>query len=96
MDSAEAAHRGGITRFAALAGVIAAAVLVALLLFSSSDSYTLKARFINAGQLVKGNLVELGGVQIGKVTDFEVTDTARPRSSSRSTTTTRRCPPDRA
>jgi len=75
MDSATAAHRGGITRFAALAGVIAAAVLVALLLFGSSESYTVKARFINAGQLVKGNLVELGGVQIGEVTDFEVTDT---------------------
>jgi phospholipid/cholesterol/gamma-HCH transport system substrate-binding protein len=74
MDSAAAAQRGGITRFAALAAVIAVAVLVALLLFGSSDSYTLKARFINAGQLVKGNLVELGGVQIGQVTDFEVTE----------------------
>ena len=74
MDSATAAHRAGITRFAALAAVIAAAVLVALLLFGGGDSYTLKARFINAGQLVKGNLVELGGVQIGQVTGFEVTD----------------------
>ena len=44
--------------------VIAAAVLVALLLFGSGgDTYTLKARFINAGQLVKGNLVEVGGVE---------------------------------
>jgi phospholipid/cholesterol/gamma-HCH transport system substrate-binding protein len=74
MDSADAAHRGGITRLAAIAAVIAAAVIVGLLLFGSGDSYTLKARFINAGQLVKGNLVELGGVQIGKVTDFEVTE----------------------
>ena len=49
-------------------------MLVALLLFGGSDSYTLKARFINAGQLVQGNLVELGGVQIGQVTGFEVTD----------------------
>ncbi|MGH2836784.1 MAG: MlaD family protein [Thermoleophilaceae bacterium] len=49
-------------------------MLVGMLLFGGSDSYTLKARFINAGQLVKGNLVELGGVQIGQVTDFEVTD----------------------
>lgn len=74
MDSPAGAHRGGITRFAALAAVIAAAVLVGLLLFGGSDNYTLKARFINAGQLVKGNLVELGGVQVGQVTDFEVTD----------------------
>jgi phospholipid/cholesterol/gamma-HCH transport system substrate-binding protein len=50
-------------------------VLVGLLLFGGGGSgYTLKARFINAGQLVKGNLVELGGVQIGQVTDFEVTE----------------------
>jgi phospholipid/cholesterol/gamma-HCH transport system substrate-binding protein len=75
MASAAAAHKGGITRFAALAAVIAATILVALLLFGGGGgSYTLKARFINAGQLVKGNLVELGGVQIGEVTDFEVTD----------------------
>jgi phospholipid/cholesterol/gamma-HCH transport system substrate-binding protein len=57
-----------------VAAVVAASVLVALLLFGSGgDSYTLKARFINAGQLVKGNLVELGGVPIGQVTGFEVT-----------------------
>ena len=49
-------------------------MLVAVLLFGGGDSYTLKARFINAGQLVQGNLVELGGVQIGQVTDFEVTE----------------------
>jgi len=73
--SARPAHRGGITRLAALAAVIAASVLVALLLFGSGGSaYTLKAHFINGGQLVKGNLVELGGVQIGEVTGFEVTD----------------------
>jgi phospholipid/cholesterol/gamma-HCH transport system substrate-binding protein len=75
MGGAAGAHRSGITRFAALASVIAVSVLVALLLFGSGgDSYALSARFINAGQLVKGNLVELGGVQIGQVTDFEITD----------------------
>jgi len=75
MGGAAAGHRGGISRFAALAAVVAASVLVALLLFGSGgDTYALKARFINAGQLVKGNLVELGGVQIGQVTDFKITD----------------------
>ena len=48
-----------------------------MLLFGGGDSYTLKARFINAGQLVKGNLVELGGVQIGQVTGFEITEDGR-------------------
>ena len=74
MGGAAAPQRSATTRFAALAAVVAASVLVALLLFGGGDSYKLKARFINAGQLVKGNLVELGGVQIGQVTDFEVTD----------------------
>jgi phospholipid/cholesterol/gamma-HCH transport system substrate-binding protein len=74
MGGAAAAAKAGVPRFAAIAAVVAATVLVALLLFGSGgDSYALKARFINAGQLVKGNLVELGGVQIGKVTDFEIT-----------------------
>jgi phospholipid/cholesterol/gamma-HCH transport system substrate-binding protein len=78
MASAPAAHRGGITRYAALAAIIAGAVLVGLLLFAGGgDKYTLKARFINAGQLVKGNLVELGGVKIGQVTGFEVTEDGR-------------------
>src|SRR5688572_24679842 len=75
MASAPAGHRGGISRFAALAAVIAAAILVGLLLFrGGGDEYTLKARFINGGQLVTGNLVELGGVQVGQVTGFEVTE----------------------
>jgi phospholipid/cholesterol/gamma-HCH transport system substrate-binding protein len=75
MGGAAAAHRTAITRFAALAAVVAATVLVALVLFGSGgDSYSLRARFINAGQLVKGNLVELGGVPIGQVTDFKITD----------------------
>lgn len=77
MASAPAAHRGGITRYVALAAIIAAAVFVGLLLFGGGDKYTLKARFINAGQLVKGNLVELGGVKIGQVTGFEVTEDGR-------------------
>ncbi|HYH58679.1 MAG TPA: MlaD family protein [Thermoleophilaceae bacterium] len=75
MGSAPQAHRSGIARLAALAAVIAATVFVALLLFGGGgESYTLKARFVNAGQLVRGNLVELGGVQIGQVTGFEVAD----------------------
>ena len=64
----------GITRIAALAAVIAAVVLVGYVLFGSgSTAYTVKARFVNAGQLVKGNLVEIGGTQAGLVKDFEIT-----------------------
>ena len=67
-----------IGRAAALAAVIAAAVLVAVLLFGGGgSSYTVTADFLNAGQLVKGNPVQSGGVPIGSVKDIDITDTAR-------------------
>ena len=45
-----------IGRVAAVGAVIAAAVLVALILFGSgvAGGYRVKAQFLNAGQLVKG------------------------------------------
>ena len=53
----------GIGRVAAVGAVIAAAALVALVLFGGGGGgYKVKARFINAGQLVKGNPVQTGGV----------------------------------
>jgi phospholipid/cholesterol/gamma-HCH transport system substrate-binding protein len=63
----------GIGRIAALGAVIAAAVLVAFLLFGpGGGGYEVKARFINAGQLVKGNPVQSGGVPIGSVSGIEI------------------------
>src|ERR671919_275622 len=63
----------GIGRIAALGTVIAAAALVALLLFGGGPGdYNVKARFINAGQLVKGNPVQTGGVPIGSVDGIEI------------------------
>src|SRR5919106_2669130 len=63
----------GIGRIAAVGAVIAAAALVALLLFGGgSGGYKVKARFINAGQLVKGNPVQSGGVPIGSVDGIEI------------------------
>jgi phospholipid/cholesterol/gamma-HCH transport system substrate-binding protein len=56
-----------IGRIAALGAVLAAAALVAILLFRGADGYEVKARFLNAGQLVKGNPVQKGGVPIGSV-----------------------------
>ncbi len=64
----------GIGRIAALGAVIAAVALVAILLFGGGGGYTVKARFINAGQLVKGNPVQNGGVPIGSVTGIEIAD----------------------
>jgi phospholipid/cholesterol/gamma-HCH transport system substrate-binding protein len=59
-----------LARWLAIGGVAAAIVLVAVLMFAGGNSYQVTADFQNAGQLVKGNLVEVGGRQVGKVTDI--------------------------
>ena len=62
-----------VARIAALTAVLVAAVLAGLLLFRGGDDYTVTARFINAGQLVQGNLVDIGGTKAGVVKDFSIT-----------------------
>src|SRR6185503_12785727 len=64
----------GVGRVAAFAAVIAAAVLVAVMLFGGGSDYTVSANFLNAGQLVKGNPVQTGGTPIGSVKDIDITD----------------------
>jgi phospholipid/cholesterol/gamma-HCH transport system substrate-binding protein len=65
----------GIGRVAAIAAVIAAAVLVAILLFGGGGSdYTVKATFLNASQLVKGNSVQVGGIRAGSVSGIKITE----------------------
>ena len=65
----------GVGRAAALGAVIAAVVLVALLLFGAgSGGYEVTAKFINAGQIVKGNPVQAGGAPIGSVKDIKIAD----------------------
>ena len=60
-----------IVRAAALAAVLVVAVVVAVLLLGGTGGgYTVKARFQNAAQLVKGNLVQTGGAPVGKVTNI--------------------------
>jgi phospholipid/cholesterol/gamma-HCH transport system substrate-binding protein len=65
-----------IGRVAAVGAVVAAIVLVALILFGGGvgGGYRVKARFLNAGQLVKGNPVQVGGVPIGSVKGIKITD----------------------
>ena len=65
-----------IGRVAAVGAVLAAVVLVAVILFSGGvgGGYRVKARFLNAGQLVKGNPVQVGGVPIGSVKGIKITD----------------------
>jgi phospholipid/cholesterol/gamma-HCH transport system substrate-binding protein len=65
-----------IGRVAAVGALIAAVVLVALVLFGGGGAggYKVKARFLNAGQLVKGNPVQVGGVPVGSVEGIAITD----------------------
>jgi phospholipid/cholesterol/gamma-HCH transport system substrate-binding protein len=58
---------------AAVAAVLAAVVIVALLLFTGGSDYTVKVQFENAGQLVKGNQVQVGGRPIGTVKNITLT-----------------------
>jgi phospholipid/cholesterol/gamma-HCH transport system substrate-binding protein len=63
-----------VGRVAALGAVIAAVVLVGLMLFGGGGGgYTLTAKFLNAGQIVKGNPVQTGGAPIGSVQSIEIT-----------------------
>jgi phospholipid/cholesterol/gamma-HCH transport system substrate-binding protein len=64
----------GVGRIAAVAAVVVAVGVVAWLLFGGAGGgYEVKADFINANQLVKGNQVLIDGVPVGKVTNLDVT-----------------------
>src|SRR5919108_4662326 len=60
-------------RVAAIGAVLVAVVLVGFVMFSSGGGYTVNAVFENAGQIVKGNLVEVAGVQAGTVKGISIT-----------------------
>jgi phospholipid/cholesterol/gamma-HCH transport system substrate-binding protein len=63
-----------LARVAAVVAVgIAAAFAVVVLLDSASGDYTVKARFQNASQLVKGNLVQVSGMRAGTVQSISLT-----------------------
>jgi phospholipid/cholesterol/gamma-HCH transport system substrate-binding protein len=59
---------------AGLAAVVLAIVIVAVVLLRTGGSdYQVTAMFENAGQIVKGDLVQVSGVKAGKVTDINLT-----------------------
>jgi phospholipid/cholesterol/gamma-HCH transport system substrate-binding protein len=60
-------------RAAAIGAVVLACVVVAFLLFGGGGGYTVTARFLNGGQLVNGNLVQVGGTKAGTVKEIDIT-----------------------
>ena len=66
------AHLG--RRIVAVVAVIAAIAAVAFVLLSRSAPYTVTARFENASQIVKGNLVQVAGSPVGTVKQIRLAD----------------------
>jgi phospholipid/cholesterol/gamma-HCH transport system substrate-binding protein len=56
----------------ALAALVGAVALTALAMFGDGATYKVNATFQNAGQLVPGNEVRVGGRPIGTITDVEL------------------------
>jgi phospholipid/cholesterol/gamma-HCH transport system substrate-binding protein len=63
-----------VVRGVVVAVLAAAAVLLAVVLLRGGGGYTVDARFINAGNLVNGNLVTVVGEEVGKVEDIRLSD----------------------
>jgi phospholipid/cholesterol/gamma-HCH transport system substrate-binding protein len=62
-----------IARVLAVAALVAAAIVTAFTLLGGGDAYRVKARFQNASQLVKGDLVQVAGRPVGKVESIDLT-----------------------
>jgi phospholipid/cholesterol/gamma-HCH transport system substrate-binding protein len=62
-----------IGRVAAVAAVVVAIVAVAVILLSGGSTYTVRADFQNASQIVQGDLVEVAGNTIGTVSKIAIT-----------------------
>jgi phospholipid/cholesterol/gamma-HCH transport system substrate-binding protein len=61
-------------RLAALGALLIAVALVVVLLRGGGSGYELTLQTQNASQLVKGNLVQVAGTPVGKVTGIELAD----------------------
>ena len=68
-----------IARGVAIAALALAIVLVALLLVRGANTHEYDLLFQNAGQLVKGDDVQVGGRRIGSVREITLTDDNRAR-----------------
>jgi phospholipid/cholesterol/gamma-HCH transport system substrate-binding protein len=63
-----------VGRIAGILALIGVLVVVLLLLLGGGSTYKVTADFENASQLVKGNLVAVSGVSVGKVNEIKLAD----------------------
>ena len=61
-----------VVRTVVAGGILLAAVVVALVLFTGDGGYRVTAEFVNAGQLVKGSEVRVAGSSVGTVEEIDV------------------------
>jgi phospholipid/cholesterol/gamma-HCH transport system substrate-binding protein len=75
-DPQPVAAKGGssVARVAALGGLIAAIALIALVMFGGGGGYRVAAYFQNAGLLVKGDQVQVGGHSVGQITGIDLSN----------------------
>jgi phospholipid/cholesterol/gamma-HCH transport system substrate-binding protein len=62
------------TRTVVIAALVVVALIVAFMILRGGSSYQVHARFADAGQLVKGGLVEVGGRTVGTVKEISLSD----------------------
>src|SRR3712207_3951584 len=64
-------------RATAIAALVVSVAVVAIVLTGSGGAYRLDAVFADAGQLVKGGRVTVGGVQVGTIDRIRLDDRNR-------------------
>jgi phospholipid/cholesterol/gamma-HCH transport system substrate-binding protein len=65
-----------LARVVALGAIVAAVALLALAMFGGGGGYKVEALFQNAGGIVPGNPVQVGGAKIGSVDDIKLDNNA--------------------
>ncbi len=63
-----------VARGVVVLALVAAVALLAFVLLRGGSGYTVDARFINAGNLVNGNLVTVNGQEVGKIEKIRLSD----------------------